>query len=139
MNIKELRKIIKEEIKEAKDKYSVYDKKTWNIIRTNLTKDAAVKYLMGAGRNKGYAYGSAAWVEDNYREHNKNKNESLNEGGNDGYVELIIMDPNFEKGMKLINKAWSDWVNGPETTHTMINPAKKDLAEYVSKIISNKW
>jgi len=56
-----------------------------------------------------------------------------------GYVELIEMDPNFEKGMTLIHKAWSDWVNGPETERTMIAPAKKDLANYVSQIISKKW
>jgi len=72
MKKSELREIIREEIKsiikEAKEKYSVYDKKTFNIIRSGLTKDAAIKL---ASKNKNYEYGSAAWVEDNYREHNK--------------------------------------------------------------------
>jgi len=130
-----------------KEKYSVYDKKTFNIIRNNLTRDAAIKL---ASKNKNYDYGGAAWVEDKYKEHQKNENklllkkiirEELNkvlkEG--EGYVELISMDPNFEKGMTLIHKAWSDWVNGPETERTMITPAKKDLANYVSQIILKKW
>ncbi|GJQ43875.1 MAG: hypothetical protein JETCAE03_33730 [Ignavibacteriaceae bacterium] len=57
-------------MKEVKDKYSVYNKKTFDIVRTNLTKDAAVKF---ATKNKDYAYGSAAWVEDQYREKHKNE------------------------------------------------------------------
>jgi hypothetical protein len=129
-----------------KEKYSVYDKKTFNIIRNGLTKDAAIKL---ASKNKNHEYGSAAWVEDQYKEKHireqlnkiiREELKTLKEGNlNDGYVELIEMDPNFEKGMTLIHKAWSDWVYGPETKHTMITPAKKELANYVSQIILKKW
>jgi len=71
---------IGQSVNEASDKYSVYNKKTHDIIRTNLTRQAAMKL---AKTRKDYHFGSAAWVEDNYRE--KHVHESAI---GDMYIEL---------------------------------------------------
>lgn len=60
-------------------------------------------------------------------------NKVIKEQG--GYVELITMDPNFEKGMMLINKAWSEWVRGPETKHTMIQQLRKVIKEEIKILL----
>jgi len=75
-------------IDEAKEKYSVYDKKTFKIIRNNLTKDAAIKMT---SKNKNYEYGSAAWVEDQYKEKFK---ESVKE-------QVDFKDENFSPKQKM--------------------------------------
>jgi len=61
----------------------------------------------------------------------------LNES-NDGYVELIIMDPDFEKGWNLILKAWYRWKMGPATESNMIRPAKQDLVKYLSQLANKE-
>lgn len=53
----------------------------------------------------------------------------------EGYVELISMDPNFKEGWKLIEEAWNEWKLGPATQPYMIEPAKKDLATYIIRLL----
>jgi len=59
----------------------------------------------------------------------------LKEDENDGFVELIVMDPNFDEGWKLIEKAWNDWKLGPATQPQMIGPAKNDLVKYIIRLL----
>lgn len=61
--------------------------------------------------------------------------KALKEDSGEGYVELIIQDPNFEEGLKLIQQAWTDWLTGPATETHMIQKAKRDLGEYMFKTI----
>jgi len=61
----------------------------------------------------------------------------LNES-NDGYVELIIMDPDFEKGWALIKQAWQEWKTGPATEPSMIRPAKQDLVKYLTQLANKE-
>lgn len=51
----------------------------------------------------------------------------LNEIASDGYVELMDIDDHLEN----IHYEWEKWREGPMTELKDIDPAKKDVIEYV--------
>ena len=50
-----------------------------------------------------------------------------------GYVE--VMGPDFDNGVDLIAKAWSEWKNGPATEPEDLGPARADVLTYIKSIL----
>ena len=64
------------------------------------------------------------------------KEDKINES--EGYVEIMDMSmqsdtgKNIKRTLEPFIKMWHKWKNGPATERNMINPAKKDLIDYVT-------
>lgn len=58
----------------------------------------------------------------------------LQNEGERGYVE--VMGPDFDQAMDLLNKAWTDWKNGPETVDADLRPAKENILFHIEQLLS---
>jgi hypothetical protein len=90
--------------------------------------DKIQKVLVKAGRKD--------LAQKYYEKFSSKKNEELmfEKESQGGFLELMMMDPNwntFEKGLKALEKVWRRWENGPMTQPFHVNLAKKELTDYV--------
>ena len=61
------------------------------------------------------------------------KKKLLREGFIGGYIDLL--GPDFEDGVKMIEKAWTVWKAGELTEPGMVDEAKQDIMTYIKNAL----
>ena len=57
---------------------------------------------------------------------------------NEEYVETIDGDGDIGAGMSLVSDSWKRWKQGPMTEPQDIKPAKKELINYIVKLLNKE-
>ena len=109
------------------------------VAKENAGIELGFKYMNKYNTAPGDTVGTInAEDEDPSDEHSQKqvKEGKLNES--EGYVEIMDMmmhsdsGKNIKRTLEPFIKMWHKWKNGPATERNMINPAKKDLIDYVN-------
>jgi hypothetical protein len=61
--------------------------------------------------------------------------KQLTEEVHGGYIELMEMNPKFDKGLEMLLEVWNEWKSGPMTEPEMIGEAREDLLSYLASVL----
>jgi hypothetical protein len=61
--------------------------------------------------------------------------KKLTEQMHGGYIELMEMNPKFDKGLEMLLEVWNEWKSGTMTEPEMIGEAREDLLSYLASIL----